>query len=235
MGDHPAYNAFFWRIYAIVYDLIWDSPLTDTLAQISTSHLPSACTVVDLGCGTGLMTRQLSQHVIGVDASPAMLTRATRKQRIDRGVHAPVHETGLESGCASAVLTCNVLHLVPDPRGVINEALRLCSPAGTIFFCWPLDEPDTDTIFQLERRLGRSAPRAVLAHALRQLIGIAAALTRTPRRTSASIEQVLSRTQGLEVVFDTILHGCQRVMVLRPFTEHEAKDFFHSPSERSTE
>ncbi len=40
MSDLGAFNALFWRIYSTVYDVIWDSPLTGTLAQISASHLP---------------------------------------------------------------------------------------------------------------------------------------------------------------------------------------------------
>ena len=216
MSDLGAFNALFWRIYSTVYDVIWDSPLTGTLAQISASHLPPAGVVVDLGCGTGLMTRDRSQHVIGVDASAEMLTRAKRKQRIDRAVLGPADETGLPSGSASAVLACNLLHLHSEPSAVIDEALRLCSPTGRIFLCWPLDEPDTDVIFRLDCRLGRSMPSAIFADLMRRLIGIAAALTRTSRRTSSSIQQALDGTQGFEIELDTVVHQCQRIVVLRP-------------------
>jgi predicted TPR repeat methyltransferase len=77
----------FWSFYALLYDAVWDSPLTSQVvaAAIGASQGPS---VADLGCGTGLASRALVQRgatVDGVDGVTAMVRRATRTHRISRG------------------------------------------------------------------------------------------------------------------------------------------------------
>jgi SAM-dependent methyltransferase len=215
-ANERAATTFFWSFYAAVYDLIWDSPITLALANVAETHLPGAGTVVDLGCGTGLLTRDRSQYSIGVDANRAMLTRAIRRRRIDLAVHGWADVTGLPTSTANAVIVSNVLHLHPKPRAVITEALRICAPSGRVFLCWPLDDPDTDSVFLLDSRLGRSIASAMLAHGLRRLIGIVAVLTRTSRNSSASIEHALHDAAGYDVVLDTVLHDCQRIVILVP-------------------
>jgi SAM-dependent methyltransferase len=215
-NERTATRSFFWPLYATVYDLIWDSPLTDALAEVVVNGVPSDGLLIDLGCGTGLMTRSHAGHTIGVDTSAAMLTRATASHRIDEAVLARAEATGLPEGIASAVVVSNVLHLHPEPRVVIEEALRLCTPAGRIFLFWPLDEPTTDAIFEIDRLLGRAVPSALLANALRRLVGVVAALTRTSRTASARIEQAVVEADGHEIVLDTVLLGCQRFVILRP-------------------
>lgn len=47
----------------------------------------NACTIIDLGCGTGLLTRELAvdgRHVIGVDPAPAMLAYARSQPGAER-------------------------------------------------------------------------------------------------------------------------------------------------------
>lgn len=213
--NERAANALFWSFYAAVYDLVWDSPITLALAKVAEIYLPGDGIVVDLGCGTGLMTRDRAQSSIGVDTNRAMLTRAIRSHRIDLAVHGQADATGLPTGTANAVIVSNVIHLHPEPRAIITEALRICAPCGLVFFCWPLDEPDTDSVFLLDLRLGRHIASAMLAHGLRRLIGIVAVLTRTSRNSSASIEHALHDTAGYDVVLDTVLHDCQRIVILR--------------------
>src|SRR3974377_701303 len=53
-------------------------PFADLLAQV---HCPDAQSIVDLGCGTGNLTRILAERwpaarVVGVDNSPEMLAQA---------------------------------------------------------------------------------------------------------------------------------------------------------------
>ncbi len=208
----------FWTAYAAVYDTVWDSPLTRALAEAAEEVLPVGGTIVDLGCGTGLLTRARTAETIGVDTSAAMLHRALARRRIDRALLRPAERTGLPAGSAGGVIAGNLLHLHPEPRAVVEEALRLCAPEGTAFLCWPLDGPDTTAIHRLDRALGRAALSASRANALRRLVGIGAALTRTTRTPSPEIERAVREAAAgvAEVVLDATLLGCQRVVVLRP-------------------
>lgn len=208
-------HAAFWSLYAALYDAIWDSPLTRALADAADAHTREADSIVDLGCGTGLMTSSRSAHVTGVDASAAMLRRAVRKGRIRRAVQEPVEDTGLHDAVADAVLLCNVLHLHPAPDAVLREAERLCRPGGAVFLCWPLDGIDTATVYRADRQLGRGLMSARSAHMMRALVGITAALTGTRRIASSIIEQAVFASNGLDVAKDAEVAGCQRVVVLR--------------------
>ncbi|WP_171042449.1 class I SAM-dependent methyltransferase [Sinomonas gamaensis] len=206
----------FWSLYATVYDAIWASPLTEALAAAAETHTGHASTVVDLGCGTGLMTSRQRAHVLGVDRSPAMLRRAIQRNRIDQGLLVGrIEATGLPSASAECVLLCNVLHLHPDPRAVLREAKRLCRPDGIIFVCWPLDGIDALSVYRIDRSLGRALISAKTAHTLRGLIGIAAAFTGTQRYAGEAVEQAIFGSSEIEILRDQMMANCQRIVVIR--------------------
>jgi SAM-dependent methyltransferase len=59
----------------------------DTDFYLQLAHELAARTILDLGCGTGLLTRELAtadRRVIGVDPAPAMLDYARRQPGADR-------------------------------------------------------------------------------------------------------------------------------------------------------
>lgn len=208
-GPHLA----FWWLYAVVYDAIWDSQLTAALAEAARAQTGDADTIIDLGCGTGLMTGARRARVTGVDASASMLGRALRRKRIDVALHGPIEDVPLPDDAADSVLLCNVLHLHPDPAAVLRQARRLCREGGTVVVCWPLDGLDTRSVYRIERQLGRLWISAGTAHLLRSLIGISAALTGTRRHTSKTVENAVFETNGPDIVHDTVVAGCQRLVV----------------------
>lgn len=97
--------------------------------------------VIDAGCGTGLVTRELTLDraaggkVLGIDISPAMLeiAEATRPRGapmvFTRGM---VEDLGLPIRSADVVILGQVLALTARPEDVILEARRVLKPGGRI-------------------------------------------------------------------------------------------------------
>lgn len=197
--------AAFWRAYAAVYDVIWDSPLT---ARIN-DELVNACVnaqgearrtaegrplgaVVDIGCGTGLLAQRfkaLGWEVTGVDASPAMLRRALRCGRVSTARRAEADSTGLGSACAECVLVSNVLHLVDSPDAVLSEAARLVRPGGALLAAWPANDLALADLYCADVRVGRGAAAAARANALRAVIGIPGVLAGARRLSGAAVRR----------------------------------------------
>jgi SAM-dependent methyltransferase len=86
---------------------------------------------VDVGCGTGRWTGRLS--AIGVDASPAMLAIAARKEGL-RGRLMAGDATALPvaSGSADLVLCALTFGHVRDQAGAMREFARVLQPGGML-------------------------------------------------------------------------------------------------------
>lgn len=205
----------FWSVYAMVYDAVWDSPLTAAIADEAARWVDDSGVVVDLGCGTGLLSGRLGGHRIGVDSSGAMLRRAMSAGRVDRAVLGDVTHSSLPDSAATGVIVGNVLHLHADPRAVLDEARRLCAPGGVVFLCWPLPGLDTVRLHALDRTHGRSRGSALRAHVLRGMIGVLGSLMPGIRPHPVALAG-LGDNAGRDVVADLEVAGCQRVVVLRP-------------------
>lgn len=211
----------FWAVYADSYDLMWDSPATAATRATVHRAIGDAATVVDLGCGTGLMSTGFIARgidVIGVDNSDAMLGRALARGRISRAVRAEAQSTGLGAGVADAVVVGNVLHLHPHPAAVIAEAQRLLAPGGVIVATWPVPGLSPGAMWRADRRAGRSFGSSLRAHLLRVRIGLLAARTSgvlAARAAGAHDTGALLASLGLESTHHiATVADCQHVIVL---------------------
>jgi SAM-dependent methyltransferase len=93
----------------------------------------SARTLLDVGCGTGLVTERLARpglRVYGVDCAPGMLSVAA-------GRMGPALVLGdcirlpFADGSVDAVSAVWLLHLLPDAPAVVAECARVLRPGGT--------------------------------------------------------------------------------------------------------
>lgn len=103
----------------------------DALEQL----LPQGpCTLLDVACGTGIVTRRLlraERTVLGVDRSPGMLGLAA--ERVPGGVVCgDATRLPLASVSVDAVVSVWLLHLLPDPVAVLTEAARVLRPGGVL-------------------------------------------------------------------------------------------------------
>ena len=155
----------FWDAYAVVYDAIWDSVLTQRVGELLSREVRRvrrrAMTgrIVDLGCGTGLGAQSLAdgnEKVVGVDTSGAMLRRAERLGRIDVGVRSDVVATGLPTSLADVVLVGNVLQVHATPASVLAEAARLLVAGGLMVCVWPREGLTLSGLLLADLFLGRS-------------------------------------------------------------------------------
>ncbi|GAA3653631.1 class I SAM-dependent methyltransferase [Streptomyces chitinivorans] len=126
-------------------------PRARAAAEALERLLPRGCrTVVDVACGTGIVTRRLlrpGRTVLGVDRSPGMLAPAA--ERVPGGVvRGDATQLPLASGSVDAVVIVWLLHLLPDPVPVLAEASRVLRPGGTLITTVDKDDayfvPDSD-------------------------------------------------------------------------------------------
>ena len=95
--------------------------------------------VLEVGVGTGISLDAYPPyvHVTGIDPSSSMLDHAVTKSRENNLGHIE-----LRSGDAQAlefpdnsfdwVMTFHVMTVVPDPRRMMSEMIRVCRPGGRI-------------------------------------------------------------------------------------------------------
>lgn len=115
-------------------------PFFELLARV---EAPAPAQVVDLGCGTGDLTRVLAErwpsaHVVGVDSSEAMVAEATRRpappqvrfQQADLARWTP-------SAPVDVLVSNAALHWLPDHAGLLSQLVSLLAPGGVLAFQVP--------------------------------------------------------------------------------------------------
>lgn len=110
------------------------------LIEKITGELDSSDAVLDIACGTGLISFEAAKKcasVTGVDLSEDMI-RVAKGKKADFGTENIEFLAGDAmrlSGVAGrfdAVILCNILHVAEKPARVVEEAKRFLSPAGRI-------------------------------------------------------------------------------------------------------
>lgn len=95
------------------------------LAQAVDSPMPHP--VLDLGAGTGLLSKTLDVPVIAMDFSPAMLSRASGQR-----VLGDLSTLPFADSVFGTVFSVSALIEMDDLRGPILEMLRVVKPGGWI-------------------------------------------------------------------------------------------------------
>lgn len=94
-------------------------------------------TVVDLGCGGGLLAIPLVRHgarVVGVDLAQRALRSARRELAAGwLAVVGALEAPPVQPGSADVVLLADVLEHVDDPAAVVARAAALLRPGGRLF------------------------------------------------------------------------------------------------------
>jgi len=121
-------------------------PLADRLASLSAAvsrYAQAGDRVLDLGCGTGELTRALAVaglRVAGCDISRQMLLRTPR----DRGgcagwlqLEPGWRRLPFASAAFDVVVAASVLEYVAEPAAVLRECARVLRPGGVVLYTVP--------------------------------------------------------------------------------------------------
>ena len=117
------------------------------LAHFSTRPVDVPLTIVDMACGTGVITRLIAEemarqsrqaYLIGIDPSAEALRRA-HKSMAEMGTKADFIQGDADDlpniiHNADAAFFCNAIHLVPDKLSAFQQMASILAPGG-IFAC----------------------------------------------------------------------------------------------------
>lgn len=116
----------------------WAYRAPQIVARMLLDHRPDASTVLDAGCGTGLVGRALRSagfrgEIHGIDLSQASLTIARRSGHYDRLAGANLQDPLAFDDDSFDALTCvGVMTYLPDVEACWREFSRIVRPGGAV-------------------------------------------------------------------------------------------------------
>ena len=206
-------------------------PFYDLVGRVACDD---ARTVVDLGCGIGMLTAGLSQRwpdaeIVGVDNSPTMLERAatwsSEKVRFELGDL----RTWQPSGALDVVVSNAALQWVPDHVALLERFVSWLTPAGWLAFQVPgnFDAPAHRSLAELRQsrrwsaKVGAGADRHL---AIREPHEYATLLAALGMRVDAWETTYLHLLSGPNAVLEW-LKGTALRTVLDALDDHEGREF----------
>jgi SAM-dependent methyltransferase len=133
--------------------------------------------LVDVGCGTGISSRQLAERglrVIGIEPNADMRRQAQAVSHNPQGSEpeyraGQAEATGLETGVADAVLAAQAFHWF-DPEPTLREFHRILKPGGWVALMWN-ERHEADPFTSAFGDVVRTAKDAVALEKPRPLTG----------------------------------------------------------------
>jgi len=101
---------------------------------VEVGHVPAAATVLDLGAGTGKLTRLLVrafQGVIAIEPAEAMRRILERTSPEAETLAGTAQEIPLQDACVDAVFAAQAFHWFDDARS-LSEIARVIRPGGAV-------------------------------------------------------------------------------------------------------
>lgn len=105
--------------------------LISQFAQLS--GLPNGAKVLDLGCGSGIFTRLLSERgykAEGLDISPKLIELARQNYPTVPFLEGDVEALPYDDESVDGLLLSGLVHHLPDPRRCASEAFRVLRKGG---------------------------------------------------------------------------------------------------------
>ena len=198
-------------------DMLWDRHQA-ILEMVRRAALPAGSSIIDLGCGPGLLSLDLARlgyRGIGLDGASAMVERS-RSQAQASGMSGlwqyrvgDVEDVPLPSRSFDAAISAGVIEYLPDDYALVREAARLVKPGGRFILCVTNKYGYTVSLYPLFHLLKKVPGMVALASAIRRLLvggkGGAMDFGFLPRKQRpAEIRRIL-RQHGFEIEQDRYL------------------------------
>ena len=144
----------------------------DALTLIRETYAPLARkALLDIGCGTGSLTRALTEEgaaVTGIDPGEDALAKARKAVPAARFESASAESLPFPDGTFDGAVMLNSLHHVPDPAKALTEAARVLRPGSRLVIVEPLA---SGTFFEALRPIEdeteiRAAAQTAIAEAM---------------------------------------------------------------------
>jgi len=142
-AEHPFVEHMldFYARTAATYDS-WDSGAHERAAArcADLCECKPGTRALDLGCGTGLVTRRLAAaipegHVVGVDISAEMLRQAQQHSAAATFLHMDARDLYLQNDSFDLLTMCQVLAYQVHPQRVLAECARVLRTGGRLLVC----------------------------------------------------------------------------------------------------
>ena len=168
------------------------------------SGVTSQDTVLDIGCGPGIVACAFAghaRHVTGLDLTPAMLEQAQARQEEMSlqnltWVQGDVAELPFPDNSFSIVVTRYTFHHFLSPAAVLAEMVRVCRPGGRVVVADVAPEAAKLSMYdRFETMRDPSHAHALSPAELLQLF------------SSAGLQKVESLSHGLEMDLEVLLSG----------------------------
>lgn len=167
-------------------------PLAEQMINLSSLGAPS--TILDVGCGTGVVTRLAARRfpaaqVTGVDLSDGMLRRAaelTRRDGVDQRVlllKQDAENLDLPDSSFDCILSLFALRHFPNPMRALGEMQRVARPGARVVVAVGSAPP----------LLSFAGAGSVVRNVFETLLGLAG---RAPLKATAFLEGLLDRHLG---------------------------------------
>jgi predicted TPR repeat methyltransferase len=116
----------------------WSYRAPATVTEIVLTRQPAAASVLDVGCGTGLVGRALrgsgfAGRILGLDISPASLEVAEQSGAYDSLEPADLQQRlPVDDDSVDAVVCVGVMTYLPEVEAVWRELARVVRPGGLV-------------------------------------------------------------------------------------------------------
>ena len=130
-----------WDNIASVYDAfenLCNKKVYNQTGQIVAKYIDKDDTVLECACGTGAISVHIApecKRLIATDMSKKMLKEAEKKCKGFDNISfkaADIMHLKCKDNSFDKVVAGNVIHLLDDPYGALDEFVRVCRPGGQI-------------------------------------------------------------------------------------------------------
>lgn len=130
------WTELFWHAYATLYDSIWDHDVTRQTARAIEAHLPDGGAILEVGAGTGLITREFAHRasVTATEPNHQMMARLRARGLPVTTLEVPMADVPSPDG-PHVVVAANVLHLTDAVES--SRQLERLAAGGLVVIATP--------------------------------------------------------------------------------------------------